>query len=420
MKTLNFYMLIAFLVVLAACSKKVPVSTTDSNKPISYLSSIQNGEITSVNSKETNGKRANVIADRDVAFIARGSDSLGVKSIKVEVIQNGTMEINGQLESEYTNTLSIDSAGQGRNNAYIAGVLRPDAIDQPMILRATSEDYANNTSISPALTVNFISRAEARLSASRSTITRGESVTLTYETDNANQAELNGTQLSTLDGISTKSPTQSKRYILSASNSVSVDRDTVFVNVNQPPSMPNINTFSASPRTITQGQSTTLSWNVSNANSIQISPGNFSSSNSSGNRSFSPNSSTTYTLTAQGPGGTVTDTERVTVNPPPSQIECSTTGTSLFTFSYTGQLPNGNHAYDMNLSSFAAYNNKVITSITNKSNVRVFLWTGGNYVTLNANQSTNAYNGLNVARAWTVITSQQIISPQIEYCTEEL
>jgi hypothetical protein len=74
---------------------------------------------------------------------------------------------------------------------------------------------------------------------------------------------------------------------------------------------PGILSFSASPASIAFGNSTTLSWSVSNATSISISP---DLGTVSGNSvSVSPTLTTTYTLTASGSGGTATSMTTVKV-----------------------------------------------------------------------------------------------------------
>jgi peptidoglycan-associated lipoprotein len=77
-------------------------------------------------------------------------------------------------------------------------------------------------------------------------------------------------------------------------------------------------TLRANPGTITSGSPTTLQWTAQNATGVRIEPG-LGDVNASGNRQVSPTSSVTYTATATGPGGTASDTARVTVNaaPPP-------------------------------------------------------------------------------------------------------
>ncbi|MBN8729152.1 MAG: OmpA family protein [Acidobacteria bacterium] len=83
-----------------------------------------------------------------------------------------------------------------------------------------------------------------------------------------------------------------------------------------PPAKPVVGTFSAEPSSIQRGQSSTLRWNVSGADSVSIDNG-IGVVSASGTRSVSPSSSTTYTLTARSAGGSVTSTARVTVSEPP-------------------------------------------------------------------------------------------------------
>jgi peptidoglycan-associated lipoprotein len=79
-----------------------------------------------------------------------------------------------------------------------------------------------------------------------------------------------------------------------------------------PPASPSA-TLAAAPDVIQQGQSTTLTWSTQNANDITIS--GLGVVPASGTRSIAPGSSTTFTLTAKGPGGSQEASTRVTVNP---------------------------------------------------------------------------------------------------------
>jgi peptidoglycan-associated lipoprotein len=74
-------------------------------------------------------------------------------------------------------------------------------------------------------------------------------------------------------------------------------------------------TLRAQPGTIDRGGSTTLQWTAQNATSVAIMPG-VGDVAVTGNRSINPQSSVTYTATAMGPGGSATDTARITVNIP--------------------------------------------------------------------------------------------------------
>jgi len=78
-----------------------------------------------------------------------------------------------------------------------------------------------------------------------------------------------------------------------------------------PPPAPTAS-LSANPDAIEAGQSTQLTWQTQNATDISITP--MGTVEPNGSRSVSPNESTTYRLTAKGPGGTQEATARVTVS----------------------------------------------------------------------------------------------------------
>jgi len=75
--------------------------------------------------------------------------------------------------------------------------------------------------------------------------------------------------------------------------------------------------ISVDPSTIMEGQSATLSWNTTNATDVSIEPG-VGKVNIEGSQTVSPGTSTTYTITAKGPGGTATDTARLTLGSKPT------------------------------------------------------------------------------------------------------
>jgi peptidoglycan-associated lipoprotein len=85
-----------------------------------------------------------------------------------------------------------------------------------------------------------------------------------------------------------------------------------------PAAAPVINSFTAEPSSIEPGQSSTLRWSISNATDMSIDKG-VGAVQSNGQRQVFPRASTSYTLTARGPGGM--DSRSVTVEvtsaPPP-------------------------------------------------------------------------------------------------------
>jgi peptidoglycan-associated lipoprotein len=83
------------------------------------------------------------------------------------------------------------------------------------------------------------------------------------------------------------------------------------------PKAPVIAQFAAEPTSIQRGQSATLRWQVTgDATSISINQG-VGNVQATGNSRVQPDDSTTYTLTASGPGGSVTSSATVSVQAPP-------------------------------------------------------------------------------------------------------
>jgi len=98
-----------------------------------------------------------------------------------------------------------------------------------------------------------------------------------------------------------------------------------------PPAAQPTASLTASPDTIDKGQSSTLTWQTTNATDVSID--GIGAVQPNGTQQVSPTDSTTYTLTAKGAGGTQTATTRVTVNappPPPPPTQSSLTDEQMF------------------------------------------------------------------------------------------
>ncbi len=166
------------------------------------------------------------------------------------------------------------------------------------------------TASTPAPTVS--------LSISPNSITSSQSATLTWSSTNAsNCTASNGwTGLQTTSGTQSVSPTADTTYTLtcmgaggSTSQSTSI---TVSAPSAPPPSAPTV-TISASPTSITSGQSSTLTWSSTDATSCTASNGWSGSQSTSGTQSVSPTADTTYTLTCTGTGGSANQSTTITV-----------------------------------------------------------------------------------------------------------
>ena len=79
-----------------------------------------------------------------------------------------------------------------------------------------------------------------------------------------------------------------------------------------PPTKPTVS-LQANPSSINKGDSSTLSWTSTDATTLTISP-EVGAVTAQGSTKVTPSDSTTYTITASGPGGSADSSARVTVD----------------------------------------------------------------------------------------------------------
>ncbi len=173
----------------------------------------------------------------------------------------------------------------------------------------TAEDSATVTVLFPPLVT---------IDAEPIEIILGESSTLTWDSTHAATCVIEpGIGSVSIDGNLAVSPIATTTYTITATGSGGTATSNVTVNVHQPPTA----TFSADPDSILQGESSTLSWTTNNADTVEIDQG-IGSVAPNGPISVSPDEATTYTLTATGPGGVVSEqaTVEVVVNQPLSLV----------------------------------------------------------------------------------------------------
>jgi peptidoglycan-associated lipoprotein len=97
-----------------------------------------------------------------------------------------------------------------------------------------------------------------------------------------------------------------------------------------PPPAPNRPTVSlqANPTSISKGDSTTLTWTSTDATQLTVSP-DVGAVTAQGSTKVTPSDSTTYTITASGPGGSADSSVRVTVAAPPPPPQQQPAGPSI-------------------------------------------------------------------------------------------
>jgi Excalibur calcium-binding domain len=140
------------------------------------------------------------------------------------------------------------------------------------------------------------------LTASPQTIEAGQSATLQWTSTDATTISIDqGIGIVISNGSLAVTPTTTTTYTISATGPGGTASQSVTVVVSAVPA-PTV-TLTASPQTIQAGQLTTLQWTSTNAMTVSIDNG-IGSVALTGSTMRSPAQTTTYTITAQGPGGT--------------------------------------------------------------------------------------------------------------------
>lgn len=205
----------------------------------------------------------------------------------------------------YASTVTIDN-GIGVVAASGSMAVSPSSTTQ-YTLTATS---VNGTATSVATVTIKAIPPTAKLTAAPTTITVGNSATLTWSTTNATSVSIdNGIGTVAASGSTTVSPTSTTTYTLTATGSSGTVTATATVTVQT--LMPTAK-LTASPSSITAGQTSTLTWSTTNATTVSIDQG-IGAVSPSGTTVVSPTNTTQYTLTATGTGGTATASTTVTV-----------------------------------------------------------------------------------------------------------
>jgi hypothetical protein len=151
-----------------------------------------------------------------------------------------------------------------------------------------------------------------RFQASPTNIRTGQTSTIDWQVLNADSVTITG--LGTVDnknGTRAVTPTKTTQYLLTARNKVSEATATTTITVEELP-VAQFLACSVSPTNISAGESATITWATSNADSVAIS-GGIGAVAANGQKVVSPTDTTTYTLTATNARGPVTCNVTVTV-----------------------------------------------------------------------------------------------------------
>ncbi len=176
----------------------------------------------------------------------------------------------------------------------------------------TATGPGGTTSAQATITV-IVPVPAVTLSSDPSGINIGESATLTWTSANADTVSIdNGIGTVASNGSVAVSPTSDTTYTITVNGpGGSASAQTTIAVVIPVPTV----TLSSDPSGINEGESVILTWTSANADNVSIDNG-IGTVASSGSVEVSPTSDTTYTITAVGPGGSITATAAVTVVSP--------------------------------------------------------------------------------------------------------
>ncbi len=145
-----------------------------------------------------------------------------------------------------------------------------------------------------------------RFEANPLSIAPGGTSTLSWATNNATTVTIdNGIGSVNVNGSKQVSPTQTTTYVLTATNASGQSVTAPITVTVAGNAVPQVVTFVANPSTISPGQQTKLCWQVTNGQSISITPDVGSNLNANDCATVTPSVTTVYTLTATNGAGQI-------------------------------------------------------------------------------------------------------------------
>jgi RHS repeat-associated protein len=167
--------------------------------------------------------------------------------------------------------------------------------------------------VNASATLTVLPPPTVTLGASPQTIIAGASTTLSWTSASATTATIEpGIGNVSPSGSLTINPLQTTTFTITVTGPGGSASASVTVTVHQPPTV----TLSANPQTVILGASSTLSWSSTYADTATIDSG-IGSVSPNGSLQIAPQTTTSYTITVNGPGGSSASSVTVTVLHPP-------------------------------------------------------------------------------------------------------
>jgi uncharacterized cupredoxin-like copper-binding protein len=175
----------------------------------------------------------------------------------------------------------------------------------------TASNSSGSETATATISVN-IGAPKVTFTANPTTVSSGGSTTLTWKVTGATTIKLGHDSVAATGTREVTDITSSTTFTLTATNSAGVTEATAKVTIGAS-GKPVITTFGADNDFLESGESATLEWYVTNADSVSINQG-IGTVGTYGSETVSPDSTTTYTLTATNSAGTSTMQVTVTIS----------------------------------------------------------------------------------------------------------
>jgi hypothetical protein len=216
--------------------------------------------------------------------VVAGSTDSTAPIIRMEVWVDGQKAYS-------TPAKSLDTSINMSNGSHRIVVVAAES--DTSYFKSTEYITVSSTATDPAPTL--------QITASPATITAGQSATLSWTSTNADSVTISGVGTFGATGTASVSPTATTTYTATASGAGGTATGAATVTVSSVTSTAPTVQLNANPSTITAGQTSTLSWTSTNANSVTISGlGTFGAT---GSTTVGPKATTTYTATATAADG---------------------------------------------------------------------------------------------------------------------
>ncbi|HET9743815.1 MAG TPA: alkaline phosphatase family protein [Terriglobales bacterium] len=228
-----------------------------------------------------------------------------------------TLTATPQSVNQGSTTILAWSATNATSVSLDNGIGAVAASDSRQVAPASTTTYtATATGVggtaSASVTVTVIPKPTVSVQINPATVKAGDTATLSWSSSNATSVTFDsGIGTVPASGSRAITPAATATYTAMATGAAGTATATATITVVFPPTI----ALSANPSSITQGGSTTLSWTSTNADSITI-DNNIGAEPLNGSAAVSPKSTTAYTATATGPGGTISSTFTVNVTNP--------------------------------------------------------------------------------------------------------